>query len=98
MYTRRDFARAALGAAPLAAAYAGIDSEVHGVKFGLQTYVFTVSGPRTGILDTVVQSMVECGLGECEAYGPALEPGDLIDRSRSQTASAEEKAQVRNDL
>ena len=99
MVTRRAFNRAALGAAPLAAAFANIDSKVRGVQFGLQTYVFTVSGqPRTGILDTVIQSMVECGLGECEAYGPILEPGDLTDRSRSQTASAEERVQAREEL
>jgi sugar phosphate isomerase/epimerase len=98
MYSRRDFARVALGAAPLAAAVAGIDSKVRGVQFGLQTYVFTLSGPRTGILDTVIQSMVDCGLGECEAYAPVLEPGDLSDRSRSQTASAEDRAQARDEL
>lgn len=98
MYTRRDFTRTALFAAPLAAAFGGIDSKVRGVQFGLQTYVFTLSGPRTGILDTVVQSMVECGLGECEAYGPVLEPGDLTDRMRSQQASAEDRAQAREDL
>jgi sugar phosphate isomerase/epimerase len=98
MYTRRDFARTALGAAPLAAALAAIDSKVRGVQFGLQTYVFSLSGPRTGILDTVVQSMVDCGLGECEAYGPLLEPGDLTDRMRSQQASAEERAQARDEL
>jgi sugar phosphate isomerase/epimerase len=99
MYTRRGFGRVALGAAPLAAAFAAIDSKVRGVQFGLQTYVFTVSGqPRTGILDTIVQAMVDCGLGECEAYGPVLEPGDLTDRMRAQTASAEERAQAREAL
>jgi sugar phosphate isomerase/epimerase len=98
MYSRRDFTRVALGAAPLAAALAGIDSKVRGVQFGLQSYVFSLSGPRTGILDTVVQSMVECGLGECEAYGPLLEPGELSDRSRSQQASADERAQARDEL
>jgi hypothetical protein len=98
MVTRRHFGRAVLGAAPLAAALAGIDSKVRGVQFGLQTYVFSLSGPRTGILDTVVQSMVECGLGECEAYGPILEPGELSDRSRSQQASAQDRAQARDEL
>ena len=62
----------------MVAAMAGIDSKVRGVQFGLQTYVFTLAGqPRTGVLDTVVQSMVECGLGECEAFAPVLEPADL---------------------
>ena len=98
MYSRRHFARAVLGAGPLAAALANIDSKVRGVQFGLQTYVFSLSGPRTGILDTVVQSMVESGLGECEAYGPILEPGELSDRSRSQQASAEDRAQARDEL
>jgi sugar phosphate isomerase/epimerase len=98
MYSRRDFARVALGAAPLAGALANIDSKVRGVQFGLQTYVFSLSGPRTGIIDTVVQSMVDSGLGECEAFGPLLEPGDLTDRMRSQQASAEERAQARDEL
>src|SRR5664279_963423 len=87
MYSRRHFARTVLGAAPLAKALANIDSKVHGVQFGLQTYVFTLSGLRTGILDTVVQSMVESGLGECEIYGPLIEPGDLSDRTRAPQAS-----------
>ncbi|HUP04037.1 MAG TPA: TIM barrel protein [Bryobacteraceae bacterium] len=78
--------------------FANMDSQVQGVQFGLQTYVFTVSGPRTGILDTIVQCMVDCRIGECEAYGPVLEPGDLSDRARSQTATAEERAQARADL
>jgi len=82
----------------MAAAFANIDSKVHGVQFGLQTYVFTLSGPRTGIIDTVIQSMVECGLGECEAYSPVLEPGDLTDLMRSQTASAEDRAKARDEL
>jgi sugar phosphate isomerase/epimerase len=98
MYSRRHFARTVLGAAPLAAALANIDSKVRGVQFGLQTYVFSLSGPRTGILDTVVQSMIESGLGECEAFGPLLEPGDLTDRMRPQQATAEERAQARDDL
>jgi sugar phosphate isomerase/epimerase len=80
------------------AAFAGIDSKVKGVQFGLQTYVFTVDGPRTGILDTAIQSMVECGLGECEAYAPVLEPGDLWDRMRAPAAGADERAQARDAL
>ena len=100
MITRRDFTRAALGAAPLAAALANIDSKVHGVQFGLVTYVFSLpgSGPRATVLDTVIQTMVDCGLGECEAFSPLLEPGDLSEKSRSQTASAEERTQARDEL
>ena len=100
MITRRDFTRTVLGAAPFAAALANIDSKVHGVQFGLVTYVFSLpgSGPRATVLDTVIQTMVECGLGECEAFSPLLEPGDLSEKSRSQTASAEERAQARAEL
>jgi sugar phosphate isomerase/epimerase len=98
MYSRRHFARTVFGAAPLAAALANIDSKVRGVQFGLQTYVFTLSGPRTGILDTVVQSMVETGLGECELYGPVIEPGELSDRTRAPQASAEDRASARGEL
>jgi len=98
MYSRRHFARTVLGAAPLAKALANIDSKVHGVQFGLQSYVFSLSGSRVGILDTVVQSMVESGLGECEIYGPLIEPGELSDRMRAPQASPDDRARARDEL
>jgi sugar phosphate isomerase/epimerase len=52
-----------------------IDSVVRGVQFGLQSYIFTGIGlPQEGILDVVVKSMVESGLGECDLYAPLVQP------------------------
>jgi sugar phosphate isomerase/epimerase len=58
-----------------AAAAKKIDSVVRGVQFGLQSYIFTGIGlPQEGILDVVVKSMVESGLGECDLYAPLVQP------------------------
>jgi sugar phosphate isomerase/epimerase len=52
-----------------------IDSVVDGVQFGLQSYVFSGLGlPQESILDVVVDSMVESGLGECDLFAPLLDP------------------------
>jgi sugar phosphate isomerase/epimerase len=61
-----------------------IDSAVHGVQFGLQSYIFTVIGlPYDGLLDLAIKSMVESGLGECDLYAPLVEPADLWERIRA---------------
>jgi len=82
MFSRRDLGKLALGA--LAAPAIGaekIDSVVHGVQFGLQTYVFTLVGlPQEGILDVVIKSMVESGLGECDLFAPLTEPAEIRSR------------------
>jgi sugar phosphate isomerase/epimerase len=50
-----------------------IDSVVHGIQFGLQSYIFTRIGlPQESLVDTVIASMVECGLGECDFYAPLV--------------------------
>jgi sugar phosphate isomerase/epimerase len=55
-----------------------IDSAVHGVQFGLQSYIFSGIGlPHDGILDLVIKTMVECGLGECDLFAPLVEPAHL---------------------
>ncbi len=84
MFSRRDLGKLALGALPLPATAAKrINSDVHGVQFGLQSYVFSGIGlPQAGILDVVVKSMVESGLGECDLYAPLVEPAELWDRIR----------------
>lgn len=84
MFSRRDLGKLALGALPLPATAAKkIDSVVHGVQFGLQSYVFSGIGlPQAGILDVVIRSMAESGLGECDLYAPLVEPADLWDRIR----------------
>jgi sugar phosphate isomerase/epimerase len=73
MITRRDFGKfaAAAAALPLAApaAFAAkINSTIHGVKIGAQSYSF-----RTLPLDAAIQGFVDCGLGECEVFGSHVE-------------------------
>jgi hypothetical protein len=61
-----------------------IDSVVHGVQFGLQSYVFSGIGlPQDGILDVVVKSMAESRLGECDLFAPLVEPAQFWDRIRA---------------
>jgi sugar phosphate isomerase/epimerase len=83
MFSRRDFGRMAF--LPVSAMLAKrIDSAVHGVQFGLQSYIFTVIGlPYDGLLDLAIKSMVESGLGECDLYAPLVEPAHLWERIRA---------------
>jgi hypothetical protein len=68
---------------PVAAAKK-IDSVVHGVQFGLQSYIFFGIGlPPEDILDVVVKSMVESRLGECDLFAPLVEPAQFWDRIRA---------------
>jgi sugar phosphate isomerase/epimerase len=61
-----------------------IDSVVQGIQFGLQSYVFSMIGlPQASVLDVVVKSMVESGLGECDLYAPLVEPAEISDRIRA---------------
>jgi len=69
MHTRREFARIALAGLPLSMALAKINSTLHGVRLGAQTYSF-----RDRPLDAVVQALVEVGLGDCELFAPHVEP------------------------
>ncbi len=97
MYTRRQFARLAVAALPLSQAAKKINSMLYGVRFGLQSYSFN-GLPHDGILDLVISSMVETGLGECDLWEPLIQPGDLVDRMRSASATPESRAQARADL
>jgi sugar phosphate isomerase/epimerase len=69
MYSRRDFAKLALAGVPLASALAKINSTLHGVRLGVQTYSF-----RDLPLDGVIKAMVDIGLGDCELFSPHVEP------------------------
>ena len=85
MLSRRDLGKLTLGALSMPAfAAKKIDSVVHGVQFGLQSYVFTGIGlPQDGLVDTVIASMVESRLGECDLYAPLVEPAQFWDRIRA---------------
>jgi len=96
MYSRRQFGRVALAAVPLPMMGAKIDSRIHGVQFGLQSYSFN-GLPLEGILDVVIASMVDTGLGECEIWSPLVEPPELIREVRA-AKDAEERAQAHAKL
>ena len=66
VYTRRDFGKLALAAAPLAGACvaAPIDSKFHGVQIGAITYSFnSIANPDP---EAIIRAYVEIGLGEAE--------------------------------
>ena len=73
MYTRRDLAKLAL-ASPIAAALGAprIDSTVHGVMIGAQSYSFRDLKPRN--IDTCIDAYKQCGLGYCELFSGHIEP------------------------
>src|SRR5262245_49271719 len=77
LYSRRDFTRMVAGM-PLAgifgrtaAAAPKIDSTIHGVRFGAQSYSF-----RDLTLEKCIEGMAQIGLGECELFQNHVEdPG-----------------------
>ena len=78
MYSRRDFGKMALAAAPLSTAFGAtrLDSVVSGVRLGTITYSFR-DLPRTpgkDNIDDIIKAVTACGIGEIELYSPNLEP------------------------
>lgn len=67
-FSRRDVVKLAL-AAPLSAAFAKIDSKIHGVMIGAQSYSF-----RDRSLDEAIKGYQEVGLGYCELWQGHLQP------------------------
>jgi sugar phosphate isomerase/epimerase len=81
MYSRRDLGKLALAALPVTNAMARINSRIHGVRMGVAGYSYNTL-PRTGLLDVIVKSMTDCGIGDCLLFGPSTEPVELADKAR----------------
>jgi sugar phosphate isomerase/epimerase len=104
MYTRRAFGKATFAALTLprfataAAAAAGIDSKVAGVRLGVQTYSFRdlPRQPGADAVDTIIAAMTTCGFGECELFAPQVEPQFAAGRGQGPGSPTAQKA--RDDL
>ena len=69
MYSRRDFGKIALAAAPLSQLFGKVDSKVNGVHLGAQSYSF-----RDRPLDEALKAMTTIGIGEVELWQGHIEP------------------------
>lgn len=77
MFTRRDFHRMAMAAAPLSLARAAkLNSIIDGVHLGVQTYSYREL-PMEGIIDAVIRAMTQNGLSECELFAQQVEPPNI---------------------
>jgi sugar phosphate isomerase/epimerase len=96
-FSRREFGRMALAAAPFSAALAKIDSKINGVMIGAQTYSF-----RDRPLDGAIQAMQEIGLGYAELWSGHVEPLRKVKRDELRkwrlTVSMDEFRKVRRKL
>ena len=81
MYTRRHFGKLAMAALPVYSAFGKITSKIHGVQMGVAGYSYNTL-PRQGLLDVIIRSMVESGIGDCLLFAPSTEPVDLADKAR----------------
>jgi sugar phosphate isomerase/epimerase len=69
MFSRRDFGKIALAAPLTSLLHAKVDSKVHGVQIGAQSYSF-----RDRPLDAALKALTEVGLGEVELWQGHIEP------------------------
>jgi sugar phosphate isomerase/epimerase len=78
MYTRREFAKAALAAVTLPGAAKAFAQEVQGVHLGVQTYSFRQlpRGADGDAVPVIIKAMRDAGFRECELWSPQLEPKD----------------------
>jgi sugar phosphate isomerase/epimerase len=91
-YTRRDFGKIAMAAAPLSRAVgAAINSKIDGVQLGAQSYSF-----RDLPLDDAIKAMAADGLGVCELFGGHMEPAGP--RGPGGPADQAARQKVREDL
>ena len=79
MLTRRHFGKLAVATLPVCSALGKINSKIHGVQMGVR---ISNTLPRQGLLDAIVHSMVESGIGDCLLFAPSTEPVDLADKAR----------------
>jgi sugar phosphate isomerase/epimerase len=76
MHSRREFGKLALASLPFSRAFAAkLDSKVHGVWIGVQSYSF-----RTMPLDDAIRAMSAIGLSLCEISQGHFEPANLRGR------------------
>jgi hypothetical protein len=81
VYTRREFGKMTLAGLPVSLALGRIDSQVEGVRIGVQSYSF-----RTLPLDAAIKAMSDIGIGECELFAGHVEPRPSFDPRRPKAA------------
>jgi sugar phosphate isomerase/epimerase len=92
MYSRRDFNKIAAAAATTALAFGKPDSNVRGVKLGVQSYSF-----RTMPLDDALKATADIGLSYVELWQGHIEPSDKAQLKawRSAASSLDQMKEVR---
>jgi sugar phosphate isomerase/epimerase len=81
MYSRRQLGKLAMATLPAMHALGKISSKLHGVQMGVAGYSYNTL-PRQGLLDVIVKSMAESGIGDCLLFAPSTEPVELADKAR----------------
>ncbi len=81
MYSRRQLGKLAMATLPAMEALGKISSKLHGVQMGVAGYSYNTL-PRQGLLDVIVKSMTDSGIGDCLLFAPSTEPVELADKAR----------------